>query len=180
METVVATRLTRLAGLLRIVVWIAIALLVVLPSVSWLDVVPGRALFGARVAPGDIAFGQRLAGWALVMVPYAILAFGLAQLLRFCRVVQARRPFTGAAAAALHRFGWCLITASLAFPAARLAAALVAAPPMPPGELFAAAVAGPVVLFSLAFGVTFGLVLVVFAALLREAARLAEENAGFV
>jgi heme/copper-type cytochrome/quinol oxidase subunit 2 len=77
----------------------------------------------------------------------------------------------------LRRFGWSLIAASVLLPLTRLVLWLVIAGTAPGPE---SGLGGVILTMLVALGVIFGLVFVVFAAILREASRLAEENAGFI
>jgi uncharacterized Tic20 family protein len=173
-------KLLRLAGLLQGLVWLGIVLLVALPTANWAG--PGVALRpAAMVGAVDLTAGQRLVAWLLVMPPYIAIALGLYRVTGFCRSVRRRELFAAAAGKALHRFGWSLIAGSLLLPASRIAFALYLAhgstatvsPQL--GAAF-----GLVLLLYAALLAIFGLVLVVFAAILGEAGRLAEENASFV
>lgn len=168
-------RLRRLVRLMRVLVWLGMALLVCLPTLAWIDpgLMPGAGAGGTRTG---LPTGQRLIGWALTLPPFLVLAWGLAQLATFCRDIEGPRRFTTAAAAALHRFGLALVAAGLALPASRLLVAMA----LDGGAVDLRPLAGTAVLLGLALGLLFGLVFVVFAALLREATELADENEAFV
>ncbi|MGE0715017.1 MAG: DUF2975 domain-containing protein [Alphaproteobacteria bacterium] len=161
------------ARLLVLLAWLGIALLLLLPTLSWLE--PSALPVAGR---GTHPIATRLAAWAAAMPPFIVLALGLGMLARFCRRLDARRPFTPAAAAALRAFGWSLIAASLLLLPSRLAvAAVLADDPLVSGVT---AFAAPAPLLAVTLGTIFGLVFVLFAALLTEATRLAEENESFV
>ena len=160
-------RLARLATLLRALVWIAIVLTLALPSLNW---------FGVRLGPAaDMGLADRTVAWGLAIAPFAVVAVGLGQLLGFCRHLRDRGVFTAAAATALGRMGLAMIAGSVLLPLSRLGLDVYLGMPR------AMAVGRVAVVLELGFiGVMLGLVFVAFAAVLREAARLAEENASFV
>lgn len=172
-------KLTRMTLLLQAVAWLGIALLLLLPTLNWIG--PGLTGGVGAEARRALAGSERLLAWLLVMPPYAAVALGLFQVTRFCRTVRQSQVFTTAAVAALHRFGWSLIVGSLLFPISRLAFAVyLAGGAWPAVTAQAGAAVGLLFLLYVAIGVLFGLVLVVFATILGEASRLAEENASFV
>jgi hypothetical protein len=168
-------RLTRLAGALRFLVWLSIALVLLLPTLNWLlpDLPGGPAL--ARHA--SLAGSERLFAWAIAMPPYLVAAIGLAQLALFCQRLRARGAFTREAAVALSRLGWSLMAAALLLPLSRFALGAYLAPL---AEAAGRPMVGVLLLLAIGLGFLFGLVFVVFAAVLREATTLAEENASFV
>ena len=170
------SQILRLASRLRTLVWLGIAMLIVMPSLAWFD--PDLA---SRWPQSDFewTWKNRLAAWALSAPPTLAVAIGLGQLLRFCGRVREQRAFTEAAATALRRFGWAIIVGACILPASRLGLWLyVGAVPTAAGTwtrfLFGQT------LLAASIGLTIGLALLVFAALLREATRIAEENASFV
>ena len=166
-------RLRRLTVLMRGLVWLGIVLLLSLPTLSWLE--PSLMPGGGHARAG-LTWGTRLTGWMLVLPPFVILAAGLAQLGVFCRRIGGPRLFSDAAATALHRFGLALMAASLALPVSRLAVSAM----LEGGSFDLRSMTGTPVLLGLALGLLFGVVFVVFAALLREASRLADENERFI
>lgn len=134
-----------------------------------------------------IDLGHRVVAWLLAMPPPVVVAFGLRELLGFCRGLRGRGAFTTAAAVALGCMGWTLVGGSVLLPLSRFALALFLRMPGTPGlpvRAFAIGcrpVFGAALTLEMAFiGTVLGLVVVVFAAILRQAARLAEENASFV
>lgn len=161
------SRMVRLTSALRALVWGALLLLLVLPSLNWL----------LPATDGGGAAATRLLGWGLAMPPFAAVAVGLWFLLGFCRRAGSPDVFTGAAARAIRRFGWALVTAGVLFPLSRLAIALtLGAPAGGHGALPGLTV---IVLGSAVGGIV-GLVFVVVAAIIDEGTRLAEENASFL
>lgn len=170
-----APRLNRLFGVLRVLVWLAIALLLALPALTWLE--PGPfALPRANLARADLAADQRMVAWLIAMPPYLAVALGFGQLLGFCRRVRDGAVFTAAAALALRRLGWSLVLAAVLLPLSRGALGLA----MPSLAMPGLAMPGPAVLLAVAVSATLGLVFVAFAAILGAATELAEENARFV
>lgn len=172
-------KLTRMTLLLQAVAWLGIALLILLPTVNWIG--PWLTGGGGAEARRAVASGDRVLAWLMVIPPYAVVALGLYQVTRFCRTVRHSQVFTVAAVTALRRFGWSLIAGSLLFPVSRLAVVLyINGGTWPAVTAQAGAAVGLQFLLYVAIGVMFGLVLVVFATILGEASRLAEENASFV
>ncbi|MCA1909910.1 MAG: DUF2975 domain-containing protein [Magnetospirillum sp.] len=163
-------RILQMTRVLRILVWLGIVLLLAMPATrSWL----APTLLVDRLAAMDL--GQaRLVAFLLQFPPYGLLAWGLGQVLTFCRRIEEKRLFTAEAANALRRFGLALLLSSMVLLCLRLGLAISDLLPFD----FARGVPGVVI--PVAVGVTFGLVFMVFAAILGEAARLAEENAAFV
>jgi len=167
-----------LAGLMFAFGGLGILLLILVPTLAWFGPMPGMP--NAGVVPTrrvELPPGQEVLGWLLAMPPYLAVALGLGQLMAFCRRLRDRRVFSGAAASALRRFGWSLLAASLLLPLSR-ASLLVLVGGFPDSLHFG--MAGVVLAMFVALGATFGLIFVVFAAILGEAARLADENAAFV
>lgn len=172
------TRLFRLASILRRVLWAAILLVVLAPSLGWLVPDIARGLPAMLLGGADLPAAHRLIGLAIAMPPFLVVAFGLAQLQAFCRRVGDRRMFSRAAATALRRLGWALLAASLLLPLSRIGLWWLLGGGAAPQSLGDWMMLLPALV--VAIGVTFGLVFILFAAVLDEAARLAEENAGFV
>lgn len=172
-------RLSRQARLLQVLTILGMALLLLMPALIWAEPGIGRPAAGWRGALEGLAWPDRLAGWALGLPPFLAAAIGLGQLHGFCRSLARREVFSAAAARALGRFGWCLIAAAIALPCSRLAVIWHVSPPgTSAGGMLALLGALPVL--ALLMGIIMGLVFVIFAAILDEATRLAEENAGFV
>jgi len=169
-------RLRGAARLLRVFVWIGIVLLLLVPVARWYlpELTNGGAL--AREPLTQLGGAHRLAGLALEYPPFLILAFGLGQLLGFCRKLSGRVVFSEAAATALRNFGWSLIAAAIALPASRFLLWLYSSV----AADGAVSVLTPGLLLPFAIGVVFGLVFVVFAAVLSEASAIAEENASIL
>jgi Protein of unknown function (DUF2975) len=173
-------RLRGSARLLRVFVWIGIALLLLVPVARWYvpELTTGGAL--ARESLAQLGGGHRFAGLALEYPPFLILALGLGQLLGFCRKLNGRVVFSQAAATALRNFGWSLIAAAIALPVSRtllwfyIGAVSEGPSPGPFSVLM------PGLLLPFAFGIVFGLVFVVFAAVLTEASAIADENASIL
>lgn len=164
-------RLMRLACGLRATVWLGIALLLVVPTLGWFEPSAGIGLM-PRLRPAELDPATKWLAFVLAMPPYLVVALGLGQLDLFCRRIRDARLFTAAAAATLRRFGLSLLLASALLPLSRAAVWLAVADtglPLPTLPILAAAM-----------GALFGLLLVLFAGVLGESARLADENASFV
>jgi hypothetical protein len=127
----------------------------------------------------DAAGIPRLAVFALLMPPYLATAWGLAQLSGFCARLVRGEQFSRAAAAALKRCGAALIVAAALLPASRLAARCLAQGGMQ-WDTAVQSLLGIMPILATAFGVIIGLIVIVFAAILEQAAGLAEENARFI
>lgn len=167
--------LYRLTGRLRVLVWLGIVLLVILPALPWLDPDVGRRWPQSAEWPA----GDRLIAWAISAAPMLVIAVGLGQLLAFCRRVREGRLFTEAAVGPLRRFGWTIIAASLFFPVSRIALWSFAGVAPGAAALWGRFVFGQLLLTT-GVGLVIGLALLVFAAILREASGIAEENASFI
>lgn len=170
------SRLPALARRLRVLVWLGIVLLVAAPGLNWLD--PALAERAPHFA-GVWTVADRLAAWAIAAPPMLVVAVGLGQLLPFCRRVEEERVFTHAAADCIRRFGWAVIAAAVLFPLSRLAIGHYLGGD-PTSAVAWWRLAGGQALMATAVGLALGLALLVFGAILREATRLAEENASFL
>ncbi|MGQ3074939.1 MAG: DUF2975 domain-containing protein [Ferrovibrionaceae bacterium] len=168
-------RLLRLGRLLSLLGWLGIVLLIAVPSANWL--LPLRP---AESAIHHLSLLDRALAWMIVAPPYLVVASGLGQLLAFCRRIREHKLFHAAAVRALNRFGWSLIAASALVPVSRVALGLLFASPIDPIDFGSRYIFGAFPLLAVAVGMTFGFVLVLFAAILDEAVRLAEENASFL
>ena len=170
-----------LAHLLRVLVWIAAVLVILIPTLSWLSPAWHGVL---QYQPGivtraDRAGTSRLLLFAALMPPYLSAAWGLFQLSGFCTRLSRGEHFSRAAAVSLRRFGISLVLAAALLPPSRiLARALVQAGPN--WEPTTQPLLGITPILAVVFGVVLGLIAVVFAALLDKATSLAEENARFV
>ncbi|NWH07972.1 MAG: DUF2975 domain-containing protein [Alphaproteobacteria bacterium] len=171
-EKAARSRLLGWIRLLRLLVWIGIALLLLTPAATWL----GGFSYAGEVAKG-LSLGGRFLAYAYAAPPFLFVAAGLAQLLVFCREAKDARVFAEPATRAIRRLGYALLAASAAMPLARLLLwTLIVQPPEAPQF--------KVITFSIVLAIavsaTFGLVCIVFAAILKEASALAEENASFL
>jgi hypothetical protein len=169
------------AHLLRVLVWIAAVLVILIPTLGWLS--PGwqgvLQLQPAIVIRADRAGTPRSLLFAALVPPYLCAAWGLFQLSGFCARLSRGEHFSRAAAVSLRRFGISLVLAAALLPPSRiLARALVQAGPH--WEATTQPLLGVTPILAVVFGVVLGLVAVVFAALLDKATNLAEENARFV
>jgi hypothetical protein len=170
-----STRLPQLALRVRIAIWTGIALLLLTPMVNWL--LPGIMESGPGSRLVSLPMSQRVIGWLLVMLPYAIVALGLAQLAGFCQRIEQRQTFTSAGVSAVRRLGWSLIAAAAVLPVTRLVLRWTVLADAAPGPGLLAGISW---ILPVAIGAVLGAVFVTFAAVLAEAVRLAEENERFV
>lgn len=170
------SHLPRLAARLRLLVWLGIVMLAAMPALVWLasDLAPRWGQATALWTGGD-----RLIALLLTAPPYWMAALGLAQFLGFCRTVAAEAVFTPAAAESLRRFGWALIAAALLLPPSRLGLwAYIGFEAVVEASAWGRVNIGQIILSS-GIGLVIGLAVLVFAGILREATRLADENASF-
>jgi hypothetical protein len=115
----------------------------------------------------------------LIFPPYLCVGWGLVQLSGFCSRLAKGDHFSKAAASAVRRFGWSLVAAAVALPLSRLAANAFVMGSAELPDLFATMLRAMPILAT-ALGLILGLIAVVFASILEQAADLAEENARFV
>jgi len=173
----------RLARLARAMIWvttIGIALIVVLRALAF--VIPDwtRNLLLARLGQTGAALpltpsGQFAAG-AIVAVPVAVMVWGLWHVRALFREFAAGRVFSERAARHLQIFGATVLAQAPLGPLLALALTVTLTLGQPPGQRMAA------VAFSTNdyFALIVGGVLFAVAYAMREAARIADENAGFV
>jgi len=164
--------------LLRILLWVGIALLLLTPSINWL--LPMEPLGAGMAERPPLSMSGRLLAWFIAAPPYLAGALGLGQMLSFSNRFRLQRVFTAEAALLLQRFGWCLIAASITFPLSRLLLGMflgLGINGLPTQFLPLIGLGG---ILPAAIGFTIGLIFVQFAGILRQAAVIAEENAGFV
>jgi hypothetical protein len=172
----VDTQLPRLANRLRLLVWIGIVMLIILPSLVWLDPDVKSRWPGDNLEWTPL---DRIIAASLSLPPMLMAAFGLGRLLAFCRSVREGRVFTEEAADSLRGFGKAVIAAALLLPLSRLAVwAYIGSLPIK-AAFWGRLVFGQVALTS-GVGLAVGLALIVFGAILREATRIADENASFL
>jgi hypothetical protein len=164
--------------LLRALTWIAAVLVLLIPTLIWLGP-RGSALVARAVLltpEFDVADGSRLLLLAMVVPPYLVVAWGLVQLAGFCDRLARGEHFSRAAARAMKRFGWSLIASAALLPVCQLATRVyqkgaLSGPDLVHGLL------GSLPVLAMALGLVMGLIIIVFAAILRQATVLAEENA---
>ena len=168
------------AGLLRVLVWVAAVLVILIPMLGWLsptwqDITQHQQ---GMVTRANRAGTSHLLMLAALMPPYLSAAWGLFQLSGFCSRLSRGEHFSRAAAVSLWRFGIFLMLAAALLPPSRiLARTLVqAASNLEPTQ----PLLGVMPILAVVFGVVLGLIAVVFAALLEQATKLAEDNARFV
>ena len=107
-----------------------------------------------------------------ILPSYVVLAIGFAGVVGFARQLARGQVFAGSAAAPLSWFGACVLLASLLLPIGRLTAGWM----MGQGGSWL----GPAQLMVATTGLSLGLLILAFASILRDASRLAAENAEFI
>jgi hypothetical protein len=118
----------------------------------------------------------RLSAWAVTMIGAAPLLFGLDRLRRLFALYREGRVFVPAAARRLHAFAAAVIAMAVVQPIAGAALSVLLTIDNPPGQRQ----------FSIAFGsgelqtLFVGVLFLVIATIMREAIRIADENAQFV
>jgi len=164
--------------LLRILLWVGIALLLLTPSINWLP--PMDQVSAGLAERPNLSLSDRLLAWLIAMPPYLAGALGLGQMLSFSNRFRLQRVFTTEAALLLQRFGWCLIAAAITFPLSRFLLGMylgLGINGLPTQFLPLIGLGG---ILPAAIALTIGLIFVLFAGILRQAVAMAEENAGFV
>lgn len=175
-----AGRLARLSRAMMWVTTIGIGLIVVLSVVGFLIPDWTRNALLARLgqigASLPLTPSTRLAAAAILAVPVGVMLWGLWQVRALFRDFALGRVFTEAAARRLQLFGVAVLVQAPLGPLTATMLALALSLANPPGQRFL------LVTFSLNdyFALIIGGVLVAVATVMREAARLAEENASFV
>jgi uncharacterized membrane protein len=179
-ETSSAARLLRLSRAMQWVTTIGIVLIVAgmglavaIPQWSRNLLLARLGETGARLplTPTD----QLIAG-LIIAVPVGVMVWGLWHVRALFRDFAGGRVFTGSAAHHLQRFGVSVLAQGPLGPLTATALALALSFGNPPGQRYL------VLTLSINdyFAVIIGGVLVAVAAVMREAARLADENASFV
>lgn len=170
-----------LAVVLRLLTWGGALLVVVLPVLPWLGTPADLPAVPAASLPSAFngTNAQRLLVIAMLLPPYVSVAWGLIQLSSFCVRLSRGEHFSRAAATALKHFGWSIIAAAALLPVTRIAAMAYVRPPDYWWE-FLPVVLRVVPLLAMALGLIVGLIVIVFALVLKQATALAEENASFL
>ena len=101
-----------LAVALRLLTWVAAALVVLIPTYAWIG--PGDGALAGRSPPlasllDGSGWHDRLAVLALIFPPYLCVGWGLIQLSSFCGRLAKGEHFSKAASTAVRRFGWSLV-----------------------------------------------------------------------
>jgi hypothetical protein len=173
-------RLLRLSRTMEWVTTVGIVLVVILMTLAF--IIPGwtRSLLLARL--GEIgarlpltASGQ-IAGAGILAVPVGVMVWGLWQVRALFREFTHGRIFTAQTARHLQRFGIAVLAQGPLGPLTATALALALSLVNPPGQRLL------VLTFSIndCVALVVGGVLIALAAVMREGARIADENAGFV
>ena len=179
-STAAAGRLARLSQAMMWVTTVGIVLIVVLTALGF--VIPGwtRNLLLARLGGAGAALpltpSGRLGAAGISAVPVGVMVWGLWRVRALFRDFAAGRVFTESAARHLQMFGVAVLVQAPLGPLSATALALALSLANPPGQRLL------VITFSINdyFALVVGGVLVAVATVMREAARLADENASFV
>lgn len=161
-------------------VWLAAAMVLATPTLTWL--MPGiwerpwLATLGLASIRPTIPFHQAIVGWALVMAPTGVLAFGLGQVAYFLRRMRVGEVITNEIACCVSRLGWSLLLCALLLPLARATALLAIHQWAGVSGLGGMFVPGVMVCALAAVGVG----VLAIARVLRHAVALAEENSRFI
>jgi len=182
-STAAAGRLARLARLSQAMMWVTtvgIGLIVVLTVLGFLIPDWTRNALLARLGQVGTALpltpAARLVAAAIFAVPVGVMLWGLWQVRALFRDFAEGRVFTENAARHLQMFGVAVLAQAPLGPLTATLLALALSLANSQGERLL------LITFSLNdyFALIIGGVLVAVATVMREAARLAEENAGFV
>lgn len=172
--------LARLARRCEALVWLATVTALASPVLVWLAPfwMPRvfLGLYGLGADPAPIGLTTQLAGAGIALLPATVLAWGLLGMVPLFRGLGRGALFAPITALAVGRLGRALLIMALLDPLTRLAARLLASGGVLPSLAGVSLGVGTRALVFLVLGAT----LVALAAVLREAARLADENASFV
>jgi hypothetical protein len=170
----------RLVLLSRVMVWLAgigIILVIVLTTLALaLSDWTRNLRLGQTGAALSLTPGSRLLAGAIVAVPVGVMVFGLWHVRALFREFAAGHVFTESAARHLQIFGATVLAQAPLGPLTSIALTVGLTIANPPGQRMLA------VSFSIHdyFALIVGGVLFAAASVMREAARLADENASFV
>lgn len=159
------------AGMVLIVMLMALAF--VIPSWTRNLLLARLGEVGAKLPLGP---SQVIAAAAIMVVPIGVMVWGLWHVRALFRDFAAGRAFTVGAARRLQRFGVAVLVQAPLGPLTATALAMALSLANPPGQRLL------VLTLSINdyLALIVGGVLVAVAAVMREAARLADENAGFI
>jgi DUF2975 family protein len=174
---------TRLLRLSRAMVWLAsigIVLVIVLTILALVLSDWTRNLLLARLGQSGsslaLTLDARLIAGAIVAVPVGVMVFGLWHVRAMFREFAAGHVFTEAAARHLQMFGAAMLAQAPLGPLTSIALSVGLTLANPPGQRMLAVS----VSINDYFALIVGGVLFAAASVMREAARLADENASFV
>jgi hypothetical protein len=179
-STAGAGRLARLSQAMMWVTTIGIGLIVVLTALGFLIPDWTRNALLARLGQAGsalpLSLSARLVAGAISAVPIGVMLWGLWQVRALFRDFAEGRVFTENDARRLQMFGVAVLAQAPLGPLIGTALALALSLANPPGRRLL------VIAFSINdyFALIVGGVLVAVATVMREAARLADENASFV
>lgn len=157
----------------------ALFVLPLLMSLGWLllpELQQSWPRYAGLPIPAEPAFHLVLGGWLVLLVPMAVLLWGVERLRRLFRLYACGAVFTSESARYLSGFARAVLLWALLQPLASAAAGAILTLGNAPGERALALSLGSGDLGAVAIG----LVLLVIGRVMREASRLADENAGFV
>lgn len=173
-------KLGRLSAVMCVVVALGGALAEIALLWIWLgadlvrDIVVPR--IGLASAPVDLGGGARLAGFAISMVPMAVLFYLLHQAYQLFDSYRVGNVFSALAPIRLRRMGLSMITLAILRPMTGTALALALTAANPPGQRYLALAISLDDYMIAALG---GLILAI-GHVMVEASRLAEENRQFI
>lgn len=174
------TTLVRLSRTMARLTSAGMAAMVVLMGSAFLVPTWTREMLLARLgqAGANLPLGheQVLAAAAITAVPFSVMLWGLWNARAMFNDLAGGHAFSSDAARHLHRFGVAVLAQALLGPLTATALALALSLANPPGQR--------ILLLTLSsndyIALVVGGVLIALASVMREAARLAEENASFV
>ncbi len=169
-------RLSRVMAALCLAAMVALPLLLTLAWALLPALGPGWPPYAGLPIPPDPAVELMLAGYLVLLVPLAVLLRGVQRLRRLFQRYAAGEVFSTRTADCLAGFARAVLLWAVLQPVASALAGMLLTLDNPPGERALALSLGTGELGAVAIA----LVLLVIARVLREASRLAEENAAFV
>ena len=169
-------RLSRVMAALCLVAMVAMPLLLALAWALLPSLRPGWPPYATLPIPPEPARELVIAGFLVLLVPLAVLLWGVERLRRLFRRYEAGDVFSPQAARCLAGFAQAVLLWALLQPLASALAGMILTLGNPPGQRALALSVGT----GEPGAVAIALVLLVVARVLREASRVAEENASFV
>jgi hypothetical protein len=171
-------RLRRMAALVRLL--IVFGAMLVIGALLWVWVLPGHAAShiqeAASVAVGTLPLHSRVAAGLWSLVPSGIVLLGLLRLWQLFGEYAVGRVFSGRALASLRGFARCVLATGVVAPFYGALLSVIVTWDRAPGTR----------LLNVQFDsgnyamILLGAVMLAIAGVMAEAARVAEDNAGFV